>query len=44
MSCRETSSSMSEFNTVDTLVEGVWADVHMGDDQGKDRAGVEFVE
>jgi c-di-GMP-binding flagellar brake protein YcgR len=37
-------SSMSEFNTIETLVEVVWVDVHMGEDWGDYRAGVKFVD
>ena len=37
-------SSMSEFNTIETLVEVVWVDVHVGEDWGEYRAGVKFVD
>jgi hypothetical protein len=37
-------SSMSQFNTVETLVEVVWVEVHMGEDWGDYRAGVKFVD
>jgi c-di-GMP-binding flagellar brake protein YcgR len=37
-------SSMSEFNTIETLVEVVWVDVHLGEEWGDYRAGVKFVD
>lgn len=37
-------SSVSEFNTIETLAEVVWVDVHMGEDWGDYRAGVKFVD
>ncbi len=37
-------SSGFEFNTIETLAEVIWVDVHLGDDWGDYRAGVKFVE
>jgi len=37
-------SSGFEFNTIETLVEVVWVDVHLGEDWGDYRAGVKFVD
>ena len=34
----------SELNAIDTLVEVVWVDVHLGKDWGDYRTGVRFVE
>jgi len=34
----------SELNTIETLVEVVWVDVHLGKDWGDYRTGVRFVE
>jgi len=34
----------SELNTIETLVEVVWVDVHLGKDWGDYRIGVRFVE
>jgi len=37
-------SSMSEFNTIETLVEVVWVDVQMVEKREDYRAGVKFVD
>ena len=37
-------SSGFEFNTIETLAEVIWVDVHLGDDWGDYRTGVKFVE
>ena len=37
-------SSGFEFNTIETLAEVIWVDVHLSDDWGDYRAGVKFVE
>ena len=37
-------SSVSEFNTIETLVEVVWVDVHMIEEREDYRAGVKFVD
>ena len=37
-------SSMSEFNTIETLVEVVWVDVHVVEEREDYRAGVKFVD
>jgi c-di-GMP-binding flagellar brake protein YcgR len=34
----------SELNAIETLVEVVWVDVHLGEDWGDYRTGVRFVE
>jgi len=35
---------VSEFNTIETLVEVVWVDVHMIEEREDYRAGVKFVD
>ncbi len=37
-------SSGFEFNTIETLVQVVWMDIHLGEDWGDYRAGVKFVD
>jgi c-di-GMP-binding flagellar brake protein YcgR len=37
-------TSGSEMNTIETLVEVVWMDIHLGEDWGDYRAGVRFVD
>ena len=37
-------SSVSEFNTIETLVEVVWVDVHVVEEREDYRAGVKFVD
>lgn len=37
-------SSGFEFNTIETLVQIVWMDIHLGEDWGDYRAGVKFVD
>jgi c-di-GMP-binding flagellar brake protein YcgR len=37
-------SSESELNTIKTLVQVVWMDIHLGEDQEDYRAGVKFVD
>ena len=37
-------TSGSEMNTIETLVEVVWIDIHLGKDLGDYRTGVRFVD
>jgi c-di-GMP-binding flagellar brake protein YcgR len=37
-------TSVSELNAIETLVEVVWMDIHLGKDWGDYRTGVRFVE